>query len=53
MDVLLFLIPLSFLMAGGGLAAFLWAVRSGQMDDLERPGQMVLLDDPGGEHADE
>ena len=27
------------------MIAFIWAVRGGQMDDLETPGQRVLFDD--------
>jgi len=45
MDVLLFLIPMSFFMAGMGLLAFLWANRRGQFDDLESPAEAILYDD--------
>jgi len=33
------------LLAIAGVAAFIWATKSGQMDDLETPGQRVLFDD--------
>ena len=45
MIVLLFLIPLSILLATGFLAAFIWAIRSGQFEDTHTPSMRVLLDD--------
>lgn len=45
MTALLFLIPLALLMAGAGLCAFLWSLKSGQYDDLEGAAVRVLLDD--------
>ena len=47
MTIIHLLIPLSILMAGGFLAAFFWAVRSGQFDDTTTPAMRVLLDDLG------
>jgi cbb3-type cytochrome oxidase maturation protein len=44
-------LPVALLLAVAGVVAFIWAVRSGQMDDLETPGQRVLFDDD--EPADE
>jgi cbb3-type cytochrome oxidase maturation protein len=38
-------LPVALLLAIAGVAAFIWATRSGQMDDLETPGQRVLFDD--------
>lgn len=38
-------LPVALLLAVAGVVAFIWAVRSGQMDDLETPGQRVLVDD--------
>ncbi|MGE5496847.1 MAG: cbb3-type cytochrome oxidase assembly protein CcoS [Syntrophothermus sp.] len=35
----------SLLVAGGFLAAFIWAVRSGQYDDKYTPSVRILLDD--------
>jgi cbb3-type cytochrome oxidase maturation protein len=46
MTVLLFLIPIALLLGGLGLAAFLWALKSGQYDDLEGAAQRILFDDP-------
>jgi cbb3-type cytochrome oxidase maturation protein len=44
---LLLLIPLAILLGMLGLAAFLWALRSGQFDDLDGAAQRVLLDEEG------
>ena len=45
MDILIFLIPIALLMGGLGLAAFLWALRSGQYEDLDGAANRILLDD--------
>jgi cbb3-type cytochrome oxidase maturation protein len=39
------LIAAGGLVAGGFLAAFIWAVRDGQFDDTTTPAVRVLLDD--------
>mgnify|MGYP003965264905 CR=1 FL=1 len=41
MTALLVLIPAALL----GLAAFLWALRSGQFDDLDGAAERILYDD--------
>lgn len=46
MTVLLFLIPIALAMGGLGLAAFLWALKSGQYEDMEGAAQRILFDDP-------
>lgn len=45
MSILFLIIPLAFLLAGGALAAFMYAVRQGQFDDLDTPAHRVLFDD--------
>ncbi|MEK6770523.1 MAG: cbb3-type cytochrome oxidase assembly protein CcoS [Pseudomonadota bacterium] len=45
MEVLYLLIPLAVLIAIGIVAVFLWAVKSGQFDDLEGPAHRILMDD--------
>ena len=45
MSVIFFLIPLSVIMAGGFLAAFFWAVRSGQYEDTCTPSMRLLSED--------
>jgi cbb3-type cytochrome oxidase maturation protein len=47
-SILFVLIPLAVLMFGAALAAFFWAVRHAQFDDLDSPGVRVLLDDEAG-----
>lgn len=45
MNVLYFLVPLAILLAGIGVGAFWWAVRTGQFDDTETPAIRMLLND--------
>lgn len=45
MNILYLLIPLALLLGLGGLSAFLFAVHSGQFDDLETPALRALIDD--------
>ncbi len=45
MSVIAVLIGCSILVAAGFLAAFLWAVRTGQYDDKYTPSMRILFDD--------
>ncbi|CAN5419322.1 hypothetical protein BH09BAC6_BH09BAC6_23270 [soil metagenome] len=45
MNIIYFLIGCSVLLALGFLAAFFWAQRSGQNDDLSTPSMRILLED--------
>jgi cbb3-type cytochrome oxidase maturation protein len=45
MDELLYLIAIALSLGGLGLAAFLWALKSGQFDDLDGAAHRVLFDD--------
>ena len=45
MKIILFLIIISLLIAGGFLFAFFWAVRDGQYDDDFTPSMRILVDD--------
>lgn len=45
MKILYLLIPLSLLIMGVAIWVFLWAIRSGQYDDLEGPAHRILMDD--------
>ncbi|QRM55764.1 cbb3-type cytochrome oxidase assembly protein CcoS [Sinorhizobium sp. BG8] len=47
MNTLVFLIPIALFLGGLGLAAFLWALRSGQYEDIEGAAWRVLEDDDG------
>lgn len=49
MEALFLLIPLSLIFIGLIGVVLYWAVRTGQYDDLERPGHDLLLDDPDDE----
>ena len=45
MNILLLLIPIALLLGGLGLAAFLWALKSGQFEDLDGAAERILLED--------
>lgn len=45
MNVLVVLIPVSLILGGIGLVAFLWTVRSDQYDDDAGNAARILLDD--------
>lgn len=47
MSVLVFMVPLAILLGAVGLAAFMWALRSGQFDDPDGAAVRILLDDEG------
>lgn len=45
MDVLVYLIPIALALGGAGLAAFFWAMRNGQFEDLDGAPHRILQDD--------
>lgn len=45
MIALYLVLPLALLIASGAVAAFVWTVRSGQLDDVDTPPRRVLFDD--------
>ncbi len=45
MSAVFVLLPLALLVAGVMVALFIWAVKSGQYDDLETPAVRILFDD--------
>lgn len=45
MNNLLLLIPVALLLGLLGLVAFLWALRSGQFDDLDGAAHRILFED--------
>ena len=50
MTALAWLVPVALLLGALGLAAFMWALRSGQFEDLEGAAYRALEDDsPEGE----
>jgi len=49
MTSLLVLIPVALFLGALGLAAFLWAMKSGQFDDLDGAAARILNDDELGD----
>lgn len=45
MSVIVVLVVIAVVVAGGFLAAFIWAVKSGQMDDTYTPSVRMLFED--------
>lgn len=45
MTILLWLIPAALFLGLLGLGAFLWALRSGQFDDLDGAAHRILFED--------
>ena len=52
MNIIFILIPLGLVLLIVAVAAFFWAVRSGQYEDLESPAWRILLDDDSAPPAD-
>lgn len=44
MSVIIILLLVSILIAGGFLMGFLWSVKDGQFDDQQSPAQRMLFD---------
>ncbi|MBR2686534.1 MAG: cbb3-type cytochrome oxidase assembly protein CcoS [Aquamicrobium sp.] len=51
MSNLVVLIPVALLLGGTGLVAFLWALRSGQYEDLDGSAERILIDDERADQA--
>jgi cbb3-type cytochrome oxidase maturation protein len=45
MDSLLLLVPVALGLGTLGLAAFFWALRNGQYEDLKGASERILIDD--------
>ena len=45
MNILIILIPVSLILGGCALAAFLWTIRSDQYDDAQGNAARILIDD--------
>jgi len=45
MEIIYLLIPLSLILVGVMVWIFVWAIQSGQFDDLEGPAHQILMDD--------
>lgn len=46
MTILLLLVPISLVLLAIAIGVFVWAVRSGQFDELDTPALDVLREDP-------
>lgn len=44
MEIVFVLVPIGIAFAAGVVGVLVWAVRSGQFDDLEGPAHRILLD---------
>jgi cbb3-type cytochrome oxidase maturation protein len=51
MTALAWLVPVALLLGGIGLAAFLWALRSGQFEDLDGAAYRALEDNPPSDES--
>lgn len=49
MSILLYLIPIALVLGLIGLGAFIWAIKSGQYDDLDGAAHRILIDDDDDE----
>jgi cbb3-type cytochrome oxidase maturation protein len=45
MSVIYLVLPIAIFLAGAFVAAFIWATRSGQYDDMDSPAKRMLNDD--------
>lgn len=45
MNILVYLIPAALFLGLLGLAGFLWALKSGQFDDMDGAAERILIDD--------
>ena len=45
MEILYLLIPVSIVLLLVAVAAFAWAVKNGQFEDMEGPAHRIILDD--------
>ena len=49
----LYLVPISLALGAAGLGAFMWALNSGQYDDLDGAAERILFDGEDGPAQDE
>ncbi len=45
MEILFYLVPISVVLVLIALAAFVWSVRNGQYDDLDKEAQRILFEE--------
>lgn len=51
MSVLYLILPLALVFACVAVGAFVWTVRSGQLDDVDTPPRRILFDDERSDTA--
>jgi cbb3-type cytochrome oxidase maturation protein len=51
MTMLYLILPIALVFAAAAVAAFVWTVRSGQLDDVDTPPRRILFDDERARHA--
>lgn len=51
MDIIYLLIPLALVLLGVAVAAFLWAVRNDQFEDLDREAHRILFEEDNPKSA--
>lgn len=51
MNALAILIPVALVLGFIGLIAFLWALKTGQFDDMEGASQRIFMDDESDNDA--
>jgi cbb3-type cytochrome oxidase maturation protein len=51
MSVLIYLIPAALFLGLLGLGAFLWALKSGQFEDLDGAAERILIEDEALEES--
>jgi len=49
MNILVVMVPMAILLGAGFVAAFIWAAKSGQFDDVETPAHRILFEEEQGE----
>ena len=53
MEILYLILPVIILLALVGVACLIWAIRSGQFEDMEGPKYRIFFDDEDDETKDE
>jgi cbb3-type cytochrome oxidase maturation protein len=51
MSIIFLILPVTLLLSAGAVAAFAWATRSGQFDDLETPAIRLLHEEQSKQPA--